>query len=209
MFGDSSTSNNHVADSIASPQKSLLTRGFAVVCAIGLTAAVMIGYSYLRWRHAQRVRADEAANVSASPPIKTPQAQLFVDEAMIKGSKAIIAGTIQNISQARLTNLSVVLQLKRRKDAGSELRTVPVVPRDLEPNAQGRYSLDVLSSEFTQSHVLLLKSGNDEIPFKNVPGAQRPNEPSPTGKSVIVRSPPKRSNGEEFINTPDTPVKVP
>src|SRR6267143_1492704 len=45
------------------------------------------------------------------------------------------------------------------------------------------------------------------IPFKTLPGAQRPLEKTPDGKTIVVSRP--RPRGEEFINTPDNPAKVP
>lgn len=190
---------------------SLFTRGVAILCALGLTAALMTGYAFLRWRHAKQLRAEEASQAQLQKPSPSPQAQVFLDDAMIKGSQAVLGGTIQNISPVKLTGLTVELELKRRSDGVSEIRTLAVEPSDLEPQQQGRYALNVSSHEFRESRVKRIKTGltSGDIPFRIVQGAQRPNERLPDNKTVIVKPSPKHNKGEEFINTPDNPVSVP
>jgi hypothetical protein len=192
--------------------KSFFTRGVAFLFAIGLTAALLAGYMFLRWRHAERMRKEQAAQTQPAKPAPVPVLQVFLDDAMIKGSSAVLGGTLVNISKEKLTGLSVELELKRRKDGSSEMRTINVEPRDLEPEQQGRYSLSVPSGEYRESRVLQIKSDNHsgEMAFKTAPGAQRPPERLPqTGKTIIVKPAPSRGKGEEFINTPDNPVRVP
>ncbi len=192
--------------------KSFFTRGIAFLFAIGLTAALLAGYMFLRWRHAERLRKEQAAQNQQIKPAPVPVLQIFLDDAMIKGSSAVLGGTIVNISKEKLTGLSVELELKRRKDGSSEMRTINVEPRDLEPEQQGRYSVSVPSGEYRESRVLHIKSDNHsgEVAFKTAPGAQRPPERIPqTGKTIIVKPSPSRGKGEEFINTPDNPVRVP
>jgi hypothetical protein len=191
---------------------SFMTRGIAIACALGLTAALTMGYLMLRKRHAERLRAEQqAAQAQEAKPAPSPLLQLFVDDAMIKGAQAVLGGTVLNISGEKLTDLSVELELKRRKDSGSEIRTLIVEPRELSPQEQGRYALNVPSGEYRESRVLHIRSGggSGEIPFKMLPGAQRPPEKPPETKVTAVKQPPKRGKGEEFINTPDTPVKIP
>jgi hypothetical protein len=172
-----------------------------------------MGYLVLRKRHAEKLRAEQqAAQAQEAKPAPTPLLQLFVDDAMLKGSQAVLGGTILNISGEKLTDLSVELELKRRKDGGSETRTLTVEPRELSPQEQGRYTLSVPSGDYRETRVLHIRSGNSgagEIAFKMLPGAQRPPEKPPETKVTIVKPSPKRGKGEEFINTPDTPVKIP
>ena len=192
--------------------KSFFTRSVAFLCALGLTAALLIGYMALRWRHAERLRAEKAAQEQAIKPAPIPEIQVFLDDAMIKGSQAVLGGTIQNISKSPLTNLSVEMELKRRKDGVSEVRSLPVEPRDLAPDEQGRFSLTVTSGAFRESRVLHIKSStrSGEIAFKTVPGAQRPPERLPeTSRTIVIKPTPRREKGEEFINTPDNPTTVP
>lgn len=192
--------------------RTFFTRGVAFLCALGLTAALLAGYMFLRWRHAERVRKEQAALNQPANPAPEPMLQVFLDDAMIKGSNAVLGGTIQNISREKLSGLSVELELKRRKDGSAEIRTVPLEPRDLAPEALGRYTLSVPSGEYRESRVLQIKSDKSAglVAFKTAPGAQRPAERLPqTGKTIVVKPTPGRSKGEEFINTPDNPVRVP
>lgn len=211
MDRDFDTPQNELKSLGTDDNSSFKTRGIALLFALGLTAALLGGYMALRWRHAKRVEAEQAAENQKAKPTPSPKLQLFVDEAMMKGSQAVIAGTLLNISNEKLTDLTVEVELKRRKDGVPEKRTLKVEPSDLEPEAQGRYSISVPSGEYRESRVLQVKSNarSNEVAFKTVPGAQRPPERLPqTTKTIIVKPTPHRGKGEEFINTPDTPVTV-
>ena len=110
-----------------------------------------------------------------------------------------------------ITILKLRIELRRRADGTTERREVAVEPGDLDPGKQGKYSLKVLSDEWSSSRVVSLRGGaaRREVAFKTQPGAKRPPEKI-GGNVVIVKTPSrKKSNGEEFINTPDNPVKVP
>lgn len=211
MFGTINSSTPEFQTSDADSKKSLLSRVLAILCALGITAGLMMGYTSLVRRHAERLRAQEAAQSPVQKPSPSPEAQVFVDDAMIKGTEAVLGGTIQNISPNQLTNVTVQIELKRRKDGKSEIRTLAVSPGDLSPNQQGRYALNVPSREYRESRVQSIKSGqtSTDVPFKVMPGAERPDERLPTKVTTIVKPTPRRGNGEEFINTPDNPVKAP
>ena len=146
---------------------------------------------------------------SKTPPPSA--ANIFVDDAMLAKPYAIIGGTVENVGGERLENLSVEIELRRLDDGSTERREVTVEPADLDPGKQGKYSLKVLSDEWSSSRVVSLRGGaaRKEVAFKTQPGAKRPPEKL-GGNVVIVKTPGrKKSNGEEFINTPDNPVKVP
>lgn len=191
--------------------KSVWPRAVAILLALGLTAAVLFGYMLLRRRHAERLRSEQPPQAQPAKPSPSPVIQAFIDEAMIKGSQALIGGTLHNISTERLSDLRVEIELKRRKDGSSEIRTLPVEPNSLAPDGQGRYSLTISSKEYRESRLLHIKSGAsaEMVAFKNAPGAQRPPERPQTGKTIVIKPSPKKGNGEEFINTPDSPIAVP
>jgi hypothetical protein len=150
-----------------------------------------------------------AATLPAPPP--TPEANIFVDEALLAKPYAIIGGAVENIGAQRLEDLSVEIELRRRADGNVERREVAVVPGDLEPGRQGKFSLKVLSEEWGGSRVVRLRSRSrqQEVAFKPQPGAKRPPE-RVKPNVVIVKTPvPKKSGNSDFINTPDTPYKVP
>lgn len=159
-------------------------------------------------------RGDAAAQKSSqtrTAPSPTPEANVFADEAMLAKPYAIIGGAVENVGARKLEKLSVEIELRRRDDGAFETREVAVEPSDLEPGKRGKFSLKVLSEEWSGSRVVKLRSGPhpQEVAFKVLPGAKRP--PEKIKENVIVVKTPaqKRPNGSEFINTPDTPYSVP
>jgi hypothetical protein len=159
-----------------------------------------------------------ADQVSAAGSVKTTkvsapaEAEIFVDEAMLAKPYALIGGTVKNIGPRRLEKLSVEIELRRREGVDVERRVVSVEPADLGPGEHGKYVLKVLSEEWGSSRVVSLRSdaGGREVTFNYLPGAKRPPEIPPAVKAVANAPRQKpRPNGDEFINTPDTPIKVP
>jgi hypothetical protein len=193
--------------------RSPLIMVIAIISALALTGGLFAGYMFLKKRHAEQVNAQRQAQLgAASKPAAPPVLQVFVDDAMLKGSQTIIGGTVLNISGEAISDLSVELELRARKGGNVETRAVLVEPRNLSPNQQGRYSLKIATQDYSHARLLRIKSGSraDEVAFKSVPGAQRPPEViKPEVKTIIVKQPPRRGNGEEFINTPDTPARIP
>ena len=140
-----------------------------------------------------------------------PEANIYVDEAMLAKPYAIIGGTVENVGAERLEKLSVEIELRRRGDGGVERREVAVEPGVLEKGKRGRFRLKVMSEEWSGSRVVSLKSGarTQEVAYKTLPGAKRPPEKI-ENKTVVVLPPArKKADGGDFINTPDTPYKVP
>jgi hypothetical protein len=183
-------------------------RAFTISC-----AALLI-FSGCQGGPARESASKPSASPTPAPAAPAPEAHILVDEAILKKPHAILAGTVQNVGAERLENLSVELELKRRSDGGTEVRTVPVEPASLAPGEKGRYSLRVLSGEWSGSRLLRLRAaGRDaDVAFKSAPGARRPPERIPDSRTINVTKearPRQRSGGEEFINTPDTPVSVP
>src|SRR5215210_9419980 len=127
-------------------------------------------------------KSPEASRQKASQPTPTPkpepQAHIFVDEAMLAKPYAIIGGAVQNVGNEKLEKLSVEIELRRRADSGVETREIKIEPSDLEPGQQGKFSLKVLSEEWSGSRVVGVRGGAraEEIAFKSLPGARRPPE---------------------------------
>lgn len=160
----------------------------------------------------QKAPDSSQQKAQATPtPRPEPIANIFVDEAMLAKPYAIIGGAVQNVGKERLEKLSVEIELRRRADSGVETREIKVEPADLEPGQQGKFSLKVLSEEWSGSRVVGLKGGGraEEIAFRSLPGAKRP--PEKVKENVIIVKTPskKKSGGDEFINTPDNPYSVP
>jgi hypothetical protein len=150
-------------------------------------------------------------------PVKTTkvsapaEAEIYSDEAMLSKPYAIIGGKVKNVGPQRLEKLSVEIELRRREGGDVERREVSVEPADLAPGEQGKYVLKVLSEEWGSSRIVSLRSGTGprEVAFNTLQGARRPPEVPETKTAANAPRQKPRPNGEEFINTPDTPVRVP
>ncbi|MGI9104961.1 MAG: hypothetical protein ACR2G4_01785 [Pyrinomonadaceae bacterium] len=182
----------------------------ALACALAVAAVLLISYRLLRVRQLERARAiQETEQVAKTVPVI--EAQIFEDEARLQGSQALVSGTIRNISEKKLEALSLEMELKRRTVQATERRKIKVNPTDLLPGEVGRYSLSLPSSEWSGARVLSVISGQrqETIGFKSAVGERRPLErPSQINQKVIV-TPRPRPKGEEFINTPDNPTRIP
>ncbi len=142
---------------------------------------------------------------------KQIKVHVFEDEAMLRGTQAVIGGTIKNTSEEKLESISIEIELKHRNDDVTMTRTINVAPSALLPNAQGRYQITLPTREWSGARVLRVRSASreSEIAFASFPGARRPPERSP---QIRINAPsPSRSRpkGEEFINTPDNPSSIP
>jgi hypothetical protein len=176
-----------------------------VLCALLLTGTVLGGYLYLRKRHERQVAA--AAEVEIKK--KAPKVEVFVDEATVNGKTTLLSGTLHNISNEPLHNLAVELQLRRRVGSGTEIRAVPPEATELAPDGRTRYSLELAVQDYISVTFLRVVGGDNraQIPFKALPGAPRPPMDPPASKTVVVSRPAPK--GDEFINTPNTPGRVP
>ena len=176
-----------------------------LLCALLLTGTVLGGYLYLRKRHERQV----AAVLQLENKKKAPKVEVFVDEATVEGKTTSLGGTIHNISNEPLHNLAVELLLRRRVGSGIETRAVTANPTELPPDGKARYTLELPVQNYVSVTFLRVIAGDNhaEVAFKALPGTARPPLDSPAAKTVIVNRPAPR--GEEFINTPNNPGKVP
>lgn len=206
-----SASEPHLFEASIERAPSKWVKVGAVACALAVAAALLVGYRSLRARQLAGVRAAQGAEPAAKVA-SPPEAQIFEDEARLRGSQALITGTIRNISDRKLEGVSLEMELKRRDNPQTaERRRVDVAPSDLAPGQEGRYSLSLPSSEWSGARVLNLNSARraEAIAFKTSVGARRPPERLPQGSPKVVVVPRPRPKGEEFINTPDDPIRVP
>jgi len=176
-----------------------------ILCAVILTGSVLGGYLYLRKRHERQLAA--AAEVEIKK--QAPKVEVFVDDATVSGKTSLLGGTIHNISGAPLHNLAVQLQLRRRAGSGVETRAVVPETTELAPDAKTRYRLELPSQDYVSVTFLGVVGGDDraKIPFKVLPGEPRPPMEAPASKTVIISRPAPK--GEEFINTPNNPGRIP
>jgi hypothetical protein len=189
---------------------STATKFVGVLCALILTASVCVGYLLVRKRHAEREL--QKSIVASPPPRPMPAAKLEIveNEALLKGSNAVVTGKVRNISSERLSGISIEVVLNRRNDGNSETRFVAINPSDLEPGQESDYSFPV-SRDYRSFKISSVRSGSDsaQVPFKTIAGARRPLEGPPASKTTIVKRPAPRGGAEEFINTPENPSRVP
>jgi hypothetical protein len=197
-------------DSDIKRDRSPVIKVVSILLAVAVTITLLIGFLFWRKRHEESVGVQAPAQPKQAKAALPTKVQIYVDEAVRKGPQALIGGTVHNVSGENLTNLSVEIELSHRKDAGTEVRVLDVEPKELAPDQKGRYSL-TLTGDYRSFKLLRIKSGPDseEIGFKPAQGKERPRESPPETKTVIVNRPGPPKQGEEFINTPDNPSRVP
>ncbi|HVQ37157.1 MAG TPA: hypothetical protein VMS31_06475 [Pyrinomonadaceae bacterium] len=188
------------------PKSSFGLKIIAAVAAIIVTVSVFAGYTYLRQRHAATAPVPVAQNEAAQAQ-PSPKALILVDEALLQGNKTVVGGTVKNISPETLQQVTVALELKRRKDAATEKRLVTITPAGLEPGQEGRYSLELKASDYGSARLVGLSTGADlPIAYTSAAGRKRPLERLESKTIVVGRPPSKR---DEFLNSPDNPARVP
>lgn len=163
--------------------------------------------------------SSDPANTSAgvvseksAPQDSRPQIKVYVDEALLRKPHAILGGTVENVGTVTFTDLVVEVELKRRGSGEREVRGAAVTPKTLAPGEKGRYVLKVMSQEWGDFRVVRLESADrpGRIAFQALPGAPRPPERDSGTRTVTVEGPRRPSlGGDDFINTPDTPIPVP
>jgi hypothetical protein len=182
----------------------------AAVCALIVTAIVFAGYTHLRRRSAQqRLAAIAAQAPSPSDTRRGPaKAHILVDEALLKGGQSFIGGTVRNISDEKLTGLTVALELRRRKDGSLEQTSAAVEPHELEPTQEGRYLIQVPAQQYISVRLAGLKAGADSahLAYTTASGQKRPLEKT---EPKVVTVPRPGSGGDGFLNSPDNPARVP
>lgn len=195
----------HPEEALARERDSSKQKLLAVVCAVGLTAILLVAYGYIRKFHAQRVIAE---NTPPPVPEKAPPlAHIVIDEPTLDKGMTTIGGVVKNISKQDLSGVSVVIQLRRRKDSGIEETALPVTPAQLQPEQEGSYSLKVSAQDFASIRLAGLKADPQSslIAYSSSQGKKRtPERLEP--KTIVVK---RAGKPGEFINTPDNPGRVP
>lgn len=176
------------------------------LCALLFTGTVLGGYLYLLKRHERQLAA--AVEVENKKK-RDPKVEVFVDDATVNGKTSLLGGTIHNISNEPLHNVAVELQLRRRAGGGIETRAVDTDTTELPPDGKSRYTLELPVQNYISATLLRVIAGNDhaEVAFKALPGTPRPPMDAPAAKSVIVNR--RAPRGDEFLNTPGNPGRVP
>jgi hypothetical protein len=198
----------HPEEAIARQQESTKRKLLAAVCAVAITAILLVGYGYIRRYHAQRLIASNTPPpITGSGPKGPPLAHVVIDEPSLAKGVTTIGGVVKNISGQELSNVSVVLELRRRKDGGLEETLLPVTPVQLQPEQEGSYSLRLPAQDFASIRLAGLKADPQSalIAYSSSQGKKRtPERLEP--KTIVVK---RAGKPGEFINTPDNPGRVP
>lgn len=182
----------------------------AAACALVIATVLLGGYFYLRNRHARQTAAagQSSASTTSATALKGPaKLHVLMDEPLLKAGESLIGGTVKNVSNEELSGLSVELELWKRQDSTSETKMVAIEPNRLGPNQEGRYAIKLAAQEYASVRLSGLRSNEGQLAYTSGLGQQRPLEKTES-KTVIVQKPRGRG-GEEFINSPDNPARVP
>jgi hypothetical protein len=198
----------HPEEAIARERDSSKRKLLAVVCAVGISAVLLVGYGYIRKYHAQKVIAENTPPpVVENGPKGPPLAHVVIDEPTLEKGLTTIGGVVKNISNQDLSNLSVVIELRRRKDSGVEESLLRVTPAQLQPEQEGSYSLKISAQEYASIRLAGLKADPQSslVAYSSSQGKKRtPERLEP--KTIVVK---RGGKPGEFINSPDNPVRVP
>jgi hypothetical protein len=198
----------HPEQAVAREQESNKRKLLAVVCAVAVTALLLVGYGYIRKYHAQKLLTDNTPPpVVETGPKGPPLAHVVIDEPSLAKGMTTIGGVVKNISRQELTNLSVVIELRRRKDGGLEKSVLPVTPAQLQPEQEGSYSVTMPAQNVASIRLMGVKADPQSalIAYSSSQGKKRTPERLEPRTIVVKRS----GKPGEFINSPDNPGRVP
>jgi len=198
----------HPEEAIARERESNKGKLLAMVCAVAVTAILLVGYGFVRKYHAQKVLAENTPPPVVDAGPKGPAlAHVVLDEPSIAKGMTTIGGVVKNISKQDLTGVYVVIELRRRKDGGLEQNILPVTPGQLQPEQEGSYSVTLPAQNFASIRLAGLKADPQStlIAYISSQGKKRtPERLEP--KTIVVK---RAGKPGEFINTPDTPGRIP
>lgn len=183
-----------------------------LLLALLITAGVGVGLMVLQRRNATRLAEQQkAVEQPLEKPKPKPELQVLLDDSIIKSGNASVSGTVKNISSNPVSGITLQLQLIQRSDSATIIRPVVPTPADLAPNGEAKFAFTVSQKEYRTWRVgkVLSSSANREIAFVTDQGAERPKEgPTTVNQTTAGRGAGTRSDGG-YLNTPDTPVRVP
>jgi len=198
----------HPEEALEREKETTRRRLFGVVCAVAITALLLVGYASIKRFYSQRIQANQALpQITDKGPKGPPVAHILVDQPSLEKGMTKIGGIVKNTSQSELNGLAIALQLHRRKGERAEEKLVPVEPGKLQPLEEGTYSLTLPASDYGSITLVGLRADPEAklVAFTTAPGkARAPERLEP--RTIIVKRP---GRDGEFINTPDNPTKVP
>ena len=197
----------HHEEAIAQQKETKKRLLLGIVCAMAVTALVVAGYAYIRRYHQQRIIASNTPPpVTDSGPKGPPLAHVVIDEPTLDKGFTVIGGVVKNTSDRELSGVSVVVELRRRKDGGLEEQALPVTPSSLQPQQEGVYSMKAPAQDFASIRLARVTTDPQSalIAYSSAQGKKRPPERFEPKTIVVKRS----GRPGEFINTPDNPGRI-
>lgn len=196
----------------------------AVLCAVVTTGALFLGYYVLRRRHAATISAihgnsvrsssaktgsNTSTGVAAAPTLLS----VSENEAFLKGSQAIISGTVRNVSARQLSRLAIEFELIPRDKGERQTRLLALAPETLGPNAEARYNLPLPSNAYRGARILRITSSaannaSDEVAFTTAAGQRRSKQAPPADVAPLRTKTPNNAD-DEFLNSAEHPVSLP
>ena len=189
-------------------KQSIKPKLIAALVAVVITGIGFAGYAYLKHRNQQQLaRAIEPKPVESNLPKGPPKAHISVDDALLKGGQTVIGGTVKNTSGEKLIGLTVGLELRPRRGKDVEHTLVPVEPKELNPEEEGRYLLKLPAQQYSSVRLIGLNTGPDSalLAYTTSQGQKRP--PERLQPRVIIQQRPSRPG--DFLNSPENPARVP
>ncbi|HEY2960912.1 MAG TPA: hypothetical protein VGJ37_00725, partial [Pyrinomonadaceae bacterium] len=96
----------HPEEALSQQHDSTKRKLLAAVCAVAVTAILLVGYAIVRKYHAMQV----AANTPPAGPESTPKgpalAHVVVDEPTLEKGMTTVSGVVKNVSNQQLSGLS-------------------------------------------------------------------------------------------------------
>ena len=196
----------HPQEALSQQKESTKRKLLAAVCAVAITALLLVGYGLVRRYHAHRVARETPAVIEPTP--KGPAlAHVVVDEPTLEKGMTTVGGVVKNISNAQLSELKVMLEFRRRKDGKTEQTVLPVSPAQLQPQEEGAYAAKFSVDDFASVRLAGVHVGPQStlIVYSSSQGKKRAPERLQPQTIVVKRA----GKPGEFINTPDNPGRIP
>ena len=197
----------HPEEALNQQHDSTRRKLLAVVCAVAVTAILLIGYGYIRKYYEQRRLANAtpppAESVSKGPAL----AHVVLDEPTLERGMTTVGGVVKNISKQPFSGVSVTLEFRRRKDGKTEQQVLPVSPGHLQPQEEGAYAAKFPVEDFASVRLAGVQVDPQAslIVYSSSQGKKRPLERLQPQTIVVKRS----GKPGEFLNTPDNPGRIP
>jgi hypothetical protein len=197
----------HPEVAINQQKESTKRKLLAVVCAVAVTAILLAGYAFIRSYYERQKLAAAAAAAAAEPTPRGPAlAHVVIDEPTLEKNMTTVGGVVKNISSQPLSGVSVMLELKRRKDHKIEQTVLAVTPGQLQPQQEGEYAAKFSISDFASVRLAGVHADPQSTVIVHSSSQGKRRSPERLQPQIVIK---RSGKPGEFINTPDNPGRVP